>query len=82
MVKWRVWVNSELKSNIYFFITDDGVGGQKATEMNKNVKKMKHEQRKDVLFSEKCARHEMKKIHSKNHKSEVDKINNISLPCF
>ena len=58
-----------LKSKIYLFIKYGCVGDQNAKEIIKNfVKKMKHEECKDVLFSEKSVRHEMERIQRKNHK--------------
>ena len=51
-----------LKSKIYSFLKDGGLGDQKAKGINKNVvKKIKHDKYKDVWFGEKCVRHEMKR---------------------
>ena len=37
---------------------------------------------KDVLMSQKCLRHLMKRIQSKSHRIGIYEINNISSSCF
>ena len=37
---------------------------------------------KDVLLNEKCLRHSVNRIQSKDHRIGTDEINKISLPCF
>ena len=41
-----------------------------------------HVEFKDLLLNQKCLRHLMNRIQSKNHKIEIYEINKISLSCF
>ena len=41
-----------------------------------------HNEYKDVLLNNKCIRHSMNKIQSKNHRIGTYKISKISLSCF
>ena len=43
---------------------------------------MKQEEYNDVLFKEKCVRHETKRIQTKSHKLGICKINKVSLQWF
>ena len=51
--------------------------------MNKNVvAKINHDEYKDVLLNNKCIRHSMNRIQSKDHRIGTYEINKISLSCF
>ena len=41
-----------------------------------------HNEYKDILLNNKCMRHSMNKIQSKDHRTETYKINKIFLSCF
>ena len=41
-----------------------------------------HVEFKDLLLNQKCLRHLINRIQSKNHKIEIYEINKISLSCF
>ena len=41
-----------------------------------------HVEFKDLLLNQKCLRHLMNRIQSKNHKIEIYEINKISWSCF
>ena len=41
-----------------------------------------HNEYKNVLLNNKCLRHLMNGIQSKDHRIETYEINKISLPCF
>ena len=45
-------------------------------------KKITHNEYKDVQFNQKCLRHSMNRIQSKNHILETYKINKTSLSWF
>ena len=51
--------------------------------MNKNfVATISHNEYKDVLLNNKCIRHSMNRIQSKDHRIGTYEINKISLSCF
>ena len=51
--------------------------------MNRNVVAIiSHNEYKDVLLNNKCIRHSMNRIPSKDHKIGTYEINKILLPCF
>ena len=51
--------------------------------MNKNVvATINYNEYKDVLMNNKCLRHSMDSIQSKNHRRGTYEINKISLSCF
>ena len=55
----------------------------KAKGINKNVvETISYNAYKYVLFNQKCLRHLMNRIQSKNHKIGTYEINKISLSCF
>ena len=50
---------------------------------NKNfVTTISHDEYKDVLLNNKCIRHSINRIQSKDHRIGTHEINKISLPCF
>ena len=56
---------------------------KKAKDVNKNVAAtVSHNEYKDVLLNNKCIRHSMNRIQSKDHRIRTYEINNISLSCF
>ena len=51
--------------------------------MNKNViATINHNEYKDVLLNNKCIRHSMNRIESKDYRIGTYEINKISLSCF
>ena len=51
--------------------------------MNKNVVATTgHNEYKDVLLNNKCIRHSINRIQSKDHRKETYEISKISLSCF
>ena len=46
------------------------------------IEKTKLEEYKDVLFKEKCVRHEKKRIQSKSYNLGIYKIKKFYSPCF
>ena len=51
--------------------------------MNENVvATIGHNEYKDVLLNNKCLRHSMNRIQSKDHRIGTYEINKISLSCF
>ena len=46
------------------------------------IKKLSQNECKDVLLNNKCLRHSVNRIQSKDHRIGTDKINKISLYCF
>ena len=51
--------------------------------MNKNVvATISHNEYKDVLLNNKCLRHSMNRMQSKNHRIGTYEISKICLSCF
>ena len=50
--------------------------------MNRNVATIIYNEYKDVLLNDKCIRHSMNRIQSKDHRIRTYEINKISLYCF
>ena len=57
---------------------------QKAKDVNRNVKyeKITHNEYKDVLLNQKCSRHLMNRIQTKNHRIGTYEIDKMYLSCF
>ena len=56
---------------------------EKAKGVNENVvTTIIHNEYKDVMLNNKCLRHSMNKIQSKNHRIGTHKINKLSSSCF
>ena len=54
---------------MYFFLVDDSIEHKKGKDMNKNiVATIHHNEYKDNLLNDKCLRHLMNRIQSKNHR--------------
>ena len=72
-----------LKPKMYLFLVDDSSEHKKAKRVNKNfVATINHGEYKDILSIEKCFRHPMNRIESKDHRIGSYEINKISLSCF
>ena len=69
-----------LKPQIHSFLVDDH---KRVKGVNKNVvATISHSKYKDVLLDNRCLKHSMNRIDSKNHKIITYEINKISLSCF
>ena len=73
-----------LKSKMYSYIKDNGLGGKTAKGVKKQVikKDIRHENYKHVLFNNKRMYHTMRVIRSNYHQLGSFKLNKISLSCF
>ena len=68
---------------MYSFLADDSSEHRKAKGVNKNVvATISHDEYKDFLLNNKCLRHSINRIQSKNHKTGTYEIDKISLSCF
>ena len=64
-------------------MVNDNNEHKKAKDVNRNaVVTISYNEYKDVLLNNKCLRHSMDKIQSKDHRIWTYKINKISLSCF
>ena len=64
-------------------MVDDNSEHKKVKGVNKNIVAIiSYDEYKDVLLNNKCLRHSMKSIQSKDHKIGTYEINKISLSCF
>ena len=71
-----------LKTKIYSFLVDSDEH-KKAKVVNKSVvATISHNENRDVLLNNKCIRHSMNRIQSKDHRIETYEINKTSLSCF
>ena len=71
------------KPKIRSFFVVDSSEYKKAKSVNKNVvATINQNEYKDVLLNNKCLRHSMNRIQSKNHKIGPYEISKISLSCF
>ena len=67
---------------MYSFLVDNSEH-KKAKGVNRNIDAIKsHNEYKDVLLNNKCIRHSVNRIQSKDHRIETTEINKISLSCF
>ena len=72
-----------LKPKMYSILVDDSNEHKKAKDVNKNVvATISHNEYKDILLNNKCLRHSINRIQTKNHRIETNEINKISLSCF
>ena len=68
---------------MYSFLVDDNSEHKKAKGANRNVlTTISHNEYKNVLLNNKCLRHSMNRIQSKDRRVGTYEINNISLSCF
>ena len=73
----------ELKPEMYSFLLDDNSEHIKAKRTNRNiVTTIRRNEYKDVLLNNKCLRHKINRIQSKDHRIGPYKINKILLSCF
>ena len=71
-----------LKPKMYLFLGDNSEH-KKAKGANKNVvAAISHNKYKDVLLNNKCIKHSMNRIQSKDHRIGKYEINKISLSCL
>ena len=71
-----------LKQKMNSFLVDN-TEHKKAKGMKRNVvATVSHIEYKDVLLNNKCLRHSMNRIQSKDYRTETYKINKTSLFCF
>ena len=71
-----------LKPKTYTFLVDNNEH-KKAKGVNKNVvATINHNEYKNVLLNNKCIRHSMNRIESKDDRIGTYEINKISLSCF
>ena len=72
----------ELKLKMYSFIVDKNEH-KKAKGGNKNVvATISHNEYKNVLLNNKCIRHSMSRIQSRDQRIGTYEINKISLSCY
>ena len=68
---------------MYSYLVYDNSEYKKARGVNRNVVvTISHNKYKDVLLNQKCLRHSINRIQSKDHKIVTYEINKISLSCF
>ena len=71
-----------LKPKMYSFLLDNSEH-KKTKGVNRNVvATTSHNEYKDALLNNRCVRHSINRIQSKDHKIETYEINKISLSCF
>ena len=67
--------NAGLWPKMYSFLVDDSSEHKKAKCVNKNVVAIiSHNEHKDVLLNNKCLKHSMNRIQSKNHRIGTYKL--------
>ena len=72
-----------LKPKMYSFLVDDNSKYKTAKFVNRNVlTTISHNEYKDILFNNKCIRHSMNIIQSKDHSIGTYEINKTPLPRF
>ena len=72
-----------LQPKMYLFFIEDNRKHKKAASVNKNVAAtISHNEYKNVLLNNKCLRHLMKRIQSKDHRIGTYEINKNSLTFF
>ena len=65
------------------FLADDSSGHKKAKAVSQNlIEKITHREYKDALLNNKCLRHSINRIRSKNQGIGTYEIKKLSLPCF
>ena len=71
-----------LKPKMYSFLVDNSKH-KKSKDLNKNIVAIIcHKEYKDVSLNNKCIRHSMNRIQSKDRRIGTCEINKISLSCF
>ena len=68
---------------IYSFLVNNNSEHRSAKCVKKNiVVTIRHSEYKDVLLNNKCIKHSLNRIQSKDHRTRTYEINKISLSCF
>ena len=68
---------------IYSFLVNNNSEHRSAKCVNKNVVvTIRHSEYKDVLLNNKCIKHSLNRIQSKDHRTRTYEINKISLSRF
>ena len=71
-----------LMPKMYSFLVDNNEH-KKVEDVNKNVvATIGHNKYRNALLKNKCLRHSMNRIQSKDHRIKFYEINKIALPCF
>ena len=71
-----------LMSKMYSFLVDNNEH-KKVEDVNKNVvATIGHNEYRDALLKNKCLRHSMNRIQSKDHRIKFYEIKKIALSCF
>ena len=85
-MKWLVFEIEEfvgLKPKMYFYLVDDNSEHKKEKGEDKNVvATISHNEYKDVLLNQKCLRHSVNRIQSKDNDIRTYEIKKISFSCF
>ena len=72
-----------LKSKMYSFLVDDNSEPKKVKSVNRKVvATISLNEYLDVLSNNKCLRHSMNRIQSKDHRVGISEINKKILSCF
>ena len=72
-----------LKPKMFLFLVDDNSEHKKAKGVNKNVfAGISHNEYEDILLNNKCLKHSMNRIQSKDQQIRTYEINKISLSSF
>ena len=72
-----------LKPKMYSLLVDDSSEHRNAKGVNKDVVvTISYDEYKDTLLHDKCLRHSMNRIQSKNYNTGIYEINKISLSSF
>ena len=72
-----------LKTKMYSFLVDDNNKHKKARGVNRNVvATISHNKYEEALFNNKCLRHSMNRIQSKDHRPGTYEIKKIPLSYF
>ena len=71
------------KSKIYLCLVDDNSEHKRAKGVNRNaIVTISHSDYKDVFLNNKCLKHSVNRIQSKDHRIGTYEINKISWSCF
>ena len=71
-----------LKAKRYSFLVYNNNEHKKAKGVNRNVAEINHSKYKDLLLNNKCLRHSVNRIQSKDHRIGTYKINKLSFVLF
>ena len=72
-----------LKPNMYSFLGDDNSEHEKTKDVNRNaIATISHNEYKDILLNNKCLRHLINEIKSKDRRIRTYKTSKILFSCF